>query len=137
MTTGVYAIINTVTGEEYIGKSYNIEQRWREHSVQLRAGTGNKFFQHAWDTYGEAAFTFRILEECADLRQMDAAEVRHIAERKPAYNRSIPVAAGMLRVVTMTWPRDVAEQIDTAALARGLTKSELVVQILCEWLAEG
>jgi hypothetical protein len=31
MTTGIYCIENMLNNHKYIGKSHNIEQRWREH----------------------------------------------------------------------------------------------------------
>lgn len=136
MIAGVYLILNTVTGDEYIGKSGNIEQRWREHATQLRAGKGNRVLQKAWNAYGADAFTFEILETCNTFRAMDEAEARHIAERKPAYNRTAPYQQGETRqVVSMTWPPDLAQQIDAIARQRDLSKTELVIQILRDWLA--
>jgi GIY-YIG catalytic domain len=135
MTAGVYVIVNTVTGEEYIGQSANMEQRWREHATALRARAGNRVLQKAWDAYGESAFTFAILEKCADFQQTNAAEARHIAERQSAYNRTIPFASLKRRIVSMTWPADLADEIDAAAQARELTKSELVIRVMREWLA--
>ena len=35
MSCGIYALINTETLEEYIGKSINIEVRWSEHKKVL------------------------------------------------------------------------------------------------------
>lgn len=136
MVAGVYVIINTVTGEEYIGKSANIEQRWREHGTQLRTGHGARTLQKAWDTYGEAVFVFQVLEACADLRQMNEAEARYIAERQPAYNSMAPYQPGERRqVVTMTWPVDLAQRIEAVARERDLSKTELVIVALREWLA--
>jgi group I intron endonuclease len=93
MTAGVYAIVNTVTGDEYIGRSFDIEQRWREHKTALRAGQGNKIFQKAWDTYGADVFTFTVLEGSSSpwphwdlLNQIDDMEAHYIVERQPAYN---------------------------------------------------
>ena len=36
MTQGIYKITNTKTGESYIGKSVNIEQRIKQHQNELR-----------------------------------------------------------------------------------------------------
>jgi len=97
MTAGIYAIVNAVvnavTGEEYIGKSYDIEHRFGQHKTALRGGCHNKAFQAAWDTYGATAFTLVIIEGSPVYRpgsdmwnRMDALERQYIAERKPAYN---------------------------------------------------
>ena len=31
MSSGVYQIINCISGKKYIGESVNIEKRWEEH----------------------------------------------------------------------------------------------------------
>ena len=136
MTAGIYVIVNTVTGEEYIGKSFDVEARWGQHKTALHAGKGNRVLQRAWDTYGEAAFVFRLLCAFDSLPAMDVAEARYIAERQPVYNRSAPRQPGERRqVVTMTWPVDLAKQIEAVACDRNLTKTEMVILALREWLA--
>lgn len=65
MTTGIYEIVCTGNGKRYIGQSINIEKRFREHRNQLKRGVReNKYFQNAWNKYGESSFEFNILEEC-------------------------------------------------------------------------
>ena len=63
---GVYKITNKVNDKIYIGSSNNVEKRWHQHKIQLRAGEHkNTHLQHAWDLYGEDNFIFEIIEECS------------------------------------------------------------------------
>jgi group I intron endonuclease len=88
MTRGIYAIINTITREEYIGQSPDIERRWDDHIRTLKRGRGNKILQNAWNTYGEDAFELEIVEEvCStDSQELFRREAYHMEERKPVYN---------------------------------------------------
>jgi excinuclease UvrABC nuclease subunit len=58
-TSGVYQIINTITGESYIGQSKHIEARWEEHKQAARHPLYSSMAK-----YGENAFEFKVLEEC-------------------------------------------------------------------------
>lgn len=65
MKTGVYKILNKITGKMYIGYSTNIVSRWYGHKSQLRRNIHkNVYLQGAWNKYGEQNFEFIILEEC-------------------------------------------------------------------------
>ena len=86
MTSGIYAITNTVTGEQYIGASRTMEVRKVAHWADLRAGRGvNQRLQEAWDTHGAEAFVFVVLEEVEDVR-LSEKEREHIAHRPHQYN---------------------------------------------------
>jgi len=62
---GIYKIINMVNNKVYIGRSRNIEVRWRRHKSILRRDLHfNKHLQNAWNKYGEENFEFVIQEEC-------------------------------------------------------------------------
>lgn len=84
--SGVYAITNTVTGEQYIGSSKQIAERWMNHRTQLRGGRHNTRLQAAWNQYGEEAFRVDVLELVEGEDALLMAEQRWIAERQPAYN---------------------------------------------------
>lgn len=63
MKAGVYTITNIVNGKQYIGSAMNIRRRWNEHMSRLKRGRHeNGKLQHAWLKYGEAAFSFAMLE---------------------------------------------------------------------------
>jgi group I intron endonuclease len=61
--TGIYCIRRI--NRRYIGSAVDIKHRWRTHRWQLNAGIhANTHLQRAWNKYGEAAFTFEVLEVC-------------------------------------------------------------------------
>lgn len=64
--SGIYAIVNTVNGKQYIGSSKSIYYRWSQnHLPTLRQGNHhNRHLQAAWNKYGEQSFEMRIIEEC-------------------------------------------------------------------------
>lgn len=62
----VYAIGCKPTDELYVGGTYCYYSRVLRHLRELRKGIHyNKGLQEAFNTYGEAAFTFEILEKCS------------------------------------------------------------------------
>lgn len=64
MTTGIYSITNIQTLHVYIGSAMNVSRRWYVHRTNLRAGNHrNSYLQRAWEKYGEASFTFALVEE--------------------------------------------------------------------------
>ena len=63
--SGVYAIINTETGDVYIGQATVLKARLVQHLALLRAGKHKTTrLQAAWNEYGEEVFAFAIIEEC-------------------------------------------------------------------------
>lgn len=64
--SGIYLIRCDVNGRVYIGSAKNLDRRLYEHRRELRQGKHcNGRLQNAFNKYGEAAFSFLILEECA------------------------------------------------------------------------
>lgn len=63
---GVYEIVNTVTGDRYIGSSVNMRRRWSAHYCTLQRGrvSGSSILRRAWEKYGAEAFDFRVLLVC-------------------------------------------------------------------------
>lgn len=58
----VYRIWNNINSKYYIGSAYNVKKRWSQHKNFLNKGLHhNKYLQHAWNKYGEKAFTFEVL----------------------------------------------------------------------------
>lgn len=65
MSSGVYRIHHGASGKSYVGSSGNIQTRWTRHRLALRRGVHHsEKLQRAWNKYGEAAFSFEVLEVC-------------------------------------------------------------------------
>ncbi len=84
--SAVYKIVNTVTGEFYIGSSKHVKKRWLAHKNPSRwkENPNNKMYQDMQE-YGLDKFSFEILKEVEpeNLRQ---AEQKFIDMLKPTYN---------------------------------------------------
>lgn len=94
--SGAYAIECIPTGEMYVGSSKDIGPRWNRHRYKLRRGVHHSVkLQEAWDKYGEAAFTVRILLECP-LENLLEVEQQHIDKLSPALNVSNLAAVSVL-----------------------------------------
>lgn len=64
---GVYAIRNILTNRSYVGSSNQIARRWESHKLALKKGKHHSpFLQRAWDSHGEVAFVFEVLEAVQD-----------------------------------------------------------------------
>jgi len=58
---GIYKITNLINNKSYIGKSLDIEHRFREHKAGIRS---NIHLQNSIKKYGIENFDFSIIEEC-------------------------------------------------------------------------
>jgi group I intron endonuclease len=64
--TGIYIITNTKTNKSYIGKSTDIERRWKKHISALNLNKHiNLDLQSDWIKYGQDSFSFKVLEVCS------------------------------------------------------------------------
>lgn len=65
MRSGIYGIINIITGKYYVGSSKNINARLRVHKSCLRIGEHHSSkLQNSWNKHGGKHFRFFLLEEC-------------------------------------------------------------------------
>lgn len=85
--SGIYAIVNILTQDQYIGSSSDIIARLKQHKGLLRQGKHYaKLLQEAWNSYGEEVFQFVILEAIPDIHLLEMVEQRYLDEERPIYN---------------------------------------------------
>ena len=72
MKQGIYKITNINNGKVYIGRSSNIEERWKEHKEALAAGTHHSY---------KLQECYNSLENKDDLKFEIIEEVKHENER--------------------------------------------------------
>jgi len=61
---GVYKISNMINNKVYIGESFNIKRRWKEHIQELINNSHYSLeLQKDYNTYGKDNFKFEVLEE--------------------------------------------------------------------------
>lgn len=81
--SGVYLILNTVNGKYYVGSANVIRVRWEGHKHNLRKDKHcNKYFQNAWNKYGESSFEFKVLEVCEE-SELSTLEQSYLNTLKP------------------------------------------------------
>jgi group I intron endonuclease len=91
-TCGIYKIVNTATGQCYVGQSQRVKKRLKEHFRLLRGNKHtNPHLQNAYNKYGAERFYGALEVECEDTSEMDALEEAFINgsawfEEKTVYN---------------------------------------------------
>lgn len=76
MTCGVYQIVNTATGQRYIGRAVNMRRRIGKHLTELRGRYHpNAHLQRSFEKYGEQAFRAAPVIIC---RPQDVAMYEHL-----------------------------------------------------------
>ena len=72
---GIYKLVNTATGQCYVGQSQRIQKRIKEHFRLLRHKKHpNSHLQRAYNKYGPECFKGEIEVECRDLEELDRLE---------------------------------------------------------------
>lgn len=65
---GVYAIINTLSGDAYVGCTKNIGTRFNNHRSMLKYNRHtNPRLQFDWNLFGSEVFDFLVLEELSEV----------------------------------------------------------------------
>lgn len=78
-SSGVYAIRHIASGRLYIGSAVRVRHRWGQHLSSLRRSVhGNPPLQAAWNKYGEAAFSFELIEPVPAVHHLTAVEQTYI-----------------------------------------------------------
>lgn len=87
---GVYKIINSITGEFYIGSSRNIQRRWQQHRCQSTwKNKPNSILYADMKHYGTDKFIFEVIEEMSDVSQLKSREQYYIELYHPGYNKRV------------------------------------------------
>lgn len=87
--SGIYAIVNRLNGNRYIGSTSDITQRWRQHRHRLNKNHHHsKHLQSAWNKYGESAFDFLILELVENKNDLAKIEQSYLDTDFPEYNHN-------------------------------------------------
>lgn len=88
MASAIYAIVNQVTRDMYVGSAVAVNRRWNAHRCQLRAGKHHcKHLQNAHAKYGEAAFDWEIIEFVDDKNKLLEREQFWLDFFHPIYNK--------------------------------------------------
>lgn len=84
--SAVYKIVNTVTGEFYVGSSVDVKHRWANHKCPSKwKDNPNSLLYKAMQEYGLGCFSFEILEE-VETQYLKQVEQSFIDTLNPTYN---------------------------------------------------
>jgi group I intron endonuclease len=85
--SGIYKILNLLTGDFYIGSTVNFNIRKYNHYKDLRKNLHyNSHLQNAWNKYGEENFKFEIVEIVKEKKQLIIKEQYYLDIYNPNYN---------------------------------------------------
>lgn len=78
---GIYKITNKINGKIYIGKSLNIERRWKEHIRHSKDEFSKRkpLIHRAINKYGPDNFVFEVIQEC-NMEDLNNLEKYYINE---------------------------------------------------------
>ncbi len=97
----IYAILNTITCNQYIGSTKNSYVRKRSHFNLLRKNKHHSFvLQRAFDKHGEDKFKFIILEEVNENTDLIEREQWWLDNANCIYNSSKNALPGKERIIT-------------------------------------
>lgn len=82
---GVYALLNTVTGDTYIGSSLDMIKRIDRHHNNILSGDCQSRIKKAVEEYGAEAFAYVMLEVC-EPEERFTKEKWWFDYRQPEYN---------------------------------------------------
>jgi group I intron endonuclease len=87
MTSAIYAIVNNVTRDMYVGSAVAVNRRWSAHRRALAKNCHyNTRLQRAYDKYGTDAFDWEIVQFVDDKNKLISQEQFWINFFAPAYN---------------------------------------------------
>lgn len=89
----VYKILCEKNGKFYIGSTVNFQSRRRGHLHLLRKGRHHsKYMQRSFNKYGEENFSFFIIKDNINNKDLIDIEARHIKILKPGFNADMPLS---------------------------------------------
>lgn len=87
MASAIYAIVNNVTRDMYIGSSVGVNRRWSAHrNLLTKKCHYNSRLQRTYDKYGSSSFDWEIIQFVDDKSQLIAREQFWINFFAPVYN---------------------------------------------------
>jgi len=113
--SGIYRIINIVTGDFYIGQAVNFKRRKNAHFNELKRGKHHSsYLQNAYNKYGEENFKFEIVLYCENF-ELTRYEQGLVDRLKPVYNMEILCVTSRLGV---THSEETRKKISEAGKGR-------------------
>ena len=123
---GIYCITHKSSGKKYIGSAVRIARRWIEHRCHLRNGTHHAIkLQNSWNKYGEAAFSFEVLEIVLSPDQLVPAEQRWFDQERPIFNSTLTAGSCLGFKHSAETRKKVSEALRKRAAPSAETRAKL------------
>lgn len=91
---GIFCIRNKMTDKQLIGQSANLNGALNRHRLELRMGTHrNPALMADWRLFGEAAFSFEILEQIEERLPPDFDYASELDRCMAVWQTRLPVGA--------------------------------------------
>jgi group I intron endonuclease len=88
MASAIYAIVNNVTRDMYVGSAVAVNRRWNAHLCNLRKGGHHcEHLQNAYRKYGPDAFDWEVVQFVENKEELIKHEQFWIDFFRPAYNK--------------------------------------------------
>jgi group I intron endonuclease len=88
MASAIYAIVNAVTRDMYVGSAVAVNRRWNAHRCNLKKRSHHcKHLQNAYAKYGNNAFDWEIIEFVSDKSKLIEREQFWLDFFQPIYNK--------------------------------------------------
>lgn len=96
MASAIYAIVNNVTRDMYVGSAVAVSRRWRAHrNLLTKQRHYNTRLQRAYDKYGANTFDWEVIQFIDDKSKLIQQEQFWIDFFNPSYNGR-PIANSLL-----------------------------------------
>ncbi len=130
---GVYQIRNTINDRIYIGSSFDIAARWREHKYDLRMNKHrNQHLQNAYNKYGKEAFVYEVLEildstEHQFEREQYWMDLKEACNKKKGYNiqSEVLVVPKATKKVVCLETKEIFNSLEEAGRAKGISSGSI------------
>ena len=88
MASAIYAIVNNVTRDMYVGSAVAVSRRWAAHLCNLRKGSHHcEHLQNAYRKHGPDAFDWEVVQFVENKEELIKHEQFWIDFFQPVYNK--------------------------------------------------
>lgn len=132
---GIYQIRNVFNGRVYIGSSFDIAARWREHKYDLRMNRHrNQHLQNAYNKYGKDAFVYEVLEildedqkELQFEREQYWIDLKEACNKTKGYNiqKEVLVVPRATKKVVCLETKEVFNSLEEAGKTKGINSGSI------------
>lgn len=136
MTSAIYAIVNNITKDMYVGSAVAVNRRWSAHrNLLTKQCHYNLRLQRAYSKYGSNAFDWEIIQFVDNKTQLIAREQFWMNFFVPKYNGR-PIANSPLGTKASAETRAKVSAASTGRYHTDEAKQKISVAAKARWAAK-